>query len=102
MESREGGVLIIGKAGKEVPVCVWHQHRGREGFLVDWVALEQEEAAHVRGDCVHATFLKDNLAFVNTEHFHLSVIYIVDIFGKLTPVFVSCSLIKIKKVIIGG
>ena len=69
---------------------------------MDWVALEQEEAAHVRGDCVHATFLKDNLAFVNTEHFHLSVIYIVDIFGKLTPVFVSCSLIKIKKVIIGG
>ena len=51
----------IGKAGKEVPACAWHQHTGREGVLVDGVAPQQEEAEHVRGDLVRATFLKDNL-----------------------------------------
>ena len=77
MESQEGGVLNVGKAGKELPVCVWHQHTGQEGVLVDRVAPEQEKAEHVRGDCVHATFSKDNLAFVNNEHLHLSVIVVI-------------------------
>ena len=71
MESQEGGVPDVGKAGKEVPVCAWHQHTGREGVLVHGVAPEQEEAEQVSGDCVH--FLKDNF-FVNTEHLHLPVI----------------------------
>ena len=74
MESQEGGVPDVQKAGKEVPVCAWHQHTGREGVLVDWVAPEQEEAEHVRGDFVHATILERYHGFVNTEHLHLSVI----------------------------
>ena len=58
MESQEGAVPDVGKAGKEVPVCAWHQHTGREDVLVDEVAPEQEEAEHVKGDRVHATFLE--------------------------------------------
>ena len=84
MESQEGGVPDVGKAGKEVPVCAWHQHTGREGVLVHGVAPEQEEAEQVSGDCVH--FLKDNF-FVNTEHLHLPVIVWMDISCKLTPLY---------------
>ena len=58
MESQEEGVPEVGKAGKEVPECAWHQHTAREGVLVDGLAPEQEETEHVRGDCVHATFLE--------------------------------------------
>ena len=52
----------------------WHQHTGREGVLVDGVAPEQEEAEHIREDCVHATILDRYLGFVNTELLHLSFI----------------------------
>ena len=57
-ESQEGEAPDVGKTGKEVPVCVWHQHTGREGVLVHGVAPEQEEAEQVSVDCIH--FLKDN------------------------------------------
>ena len=53
VESQEGGVPDVGKAGKEVPVCAWHLHSGREGVLVHRVAPEQDEAEQVSGDCVH-------------------------------------------------
>ena len=43
VESQEGGVPEVGKAGKEVPECAWHQHTAREGVLVDGLAPEQEE-----------------------------------------------------------
>ena len=58
MESQEGGVPDVGMAGKEVPVYAWHQHTDRDGVLGNGVAPEQKEAEHVRGDCVHATFLE--------------------------------------------
>ena len=58
MESQEKGVTEVGKAGKEVHACAWHQYTGREGFLLDGVAPEQEVAEHFRGDCAHAIFLE--------------------------------------------
>ena len=53
------------------------------------VVVEQTKAEHVRGDCVDAAVLESQLGFVN-------ICFI------LTPVFVPCFLINIKKVIIGG
>ena len=66
--------------------------------MLSWIggAPEQEEAEHVRVDFVHATILERYLGFVNTETLAF-VSHRVDICCKLTPVFVSCSLIKIKK-----
>ena len=60
-ESQEGEAPDVGKTGKEVPVCVWHQHTGRECVLVDGVVPEQEEAEHVRETVSMQHFLKDNL-----------------------------------------
>ena len=54
---------------------------------MDGVAVEQEKTEHVRGDYVDAAVLE--LGFVNSCFI-------------LTPVFVPCFLINIKKVIIGG
>ena len=54
---------------------------------MDGLGVEQEKTEHVRGDCVDAAVLE--LGFVN-------ICFI------LTPVFVPCFLINIKKVIIGG
>ena len=56
---------------------------------MDGVVVEQKKAEHVRGDCVDAAVLERQLVFVN-------ICFI------LTPVFVPCLLINIKKVIIGG
>ena len=54
---------------------------------MDGVVVEQEKTEHVRGDYVDAAVLE--LGFVN-------ICFI------LTPAFVPCFLINIKKVIIGG
>ena len=53
------------------------------------VVVVQKKVEHVRGDCVDAAVLERQLGFVN-------ICFI------LTPVFVPCFLINIKKVIIGG
>ena len=42
----------------ELAESAWHQHTGREYALVDGVALEQEEAEHVRGHFVRAAILE--------------------------------------------
>ena len=52
---------------------------------MDGVVVEQKKAEHVRGDCVDAAVLERQLGFVN-------ICFI------LTPVFVPCFLINIKKV----
>ena len=57
--------------------------------LMDGVVVERKKPEHVRGDCVDAAVLERQLGFVN-------ICFI------LTPVFVPCFLINIKKVIIGG
>ena len=54
---------------------------------MDGVVVEQENTEHVRRDCVDAAILE--LGFVN-------ICFI------LTPAFVPCFLINIKKVIIRG
>ena len=56
---------------------------------MDGVVVGQTKAVHVRGDCVNAAVLQRQLGFVN-------ICFI------LTPVFVPCFLINIRKVIIGG
>ena len=56
---------------------------------MDGVVVEQKKAEYVRGDCVNAAVLERHLGFVN-------ICFI------LTPVFLPCFLINIRKVIIGG
>ena len=51
---------------------------------MDGGVVEQKKAEHVRGDCVDAAVLERQLGFVN-------ICFI------LTPVFVPCFLINIKK-----
>ena len=58
MESQEEGVPGVGKAGKEVSWCAKHQQTYREYVLVHGVALEKEEAEHVRGHFVRAIILE--------------------------------------------
>ena len=89
MKSQEEEVPEVVKAGKEVPACAWHQHTGWEGVLVDGVAPEQEEAEHVREDCVHATFIERSLGFVNTEHLHLSVIVVIFVVNWLLYLYLA-------------